>query len=59
MRAFLQDDWRERTSFLSMLRCGLVITRLALALAAFPAGGGGGGGEAELYGAIAGLALIT
>jgi hypothetical protein len=59
MRAFLQDDWRERTSFLSMLHCGLVIPCLALALAAFAAGGGGGGGEAELYGAIAGLALIT
>jgi tetratricopeptide (TPR) repeat protein len=44
MRAFLQDDWRERWSFLSMLHCGLVITGLALASAAFAAGGGGGGG---------------
>jgi hypothetical protein len=30
MRAFLQDDWRERWSFLSMLHCGLVISGLAL-----------------------------
>jgi tetratricopeptide (TPR) repeat protein len=45
MRAFLQDDWRERWSFLSMLRCGLVITGLALASAAFAAGDGGGGGR--------------
>ena len=44
MRAFLQDDWRERWSFLSMLHCGLAITGLALASAAFAAGGGGGGG---------------
>jgi tetratricopeptide (TPR) repeat protein len=43
MRAFLQDDWRERWSFLSMLHCGLVITGLAPASAAFAAGGGGGG----------------
>ena len=35
MRAFLQDDWRERWSFLSMLHCGLVITGLTLASAAF------------------------
>ena len=50
-----------------MLHCGLVITGLALASAAFAAGGGGGGGEAEeaaaqppmpraLWEAIAGLA---
>jgi hypothetical protein len=44
MRAFLQDDWRERWSFLSMLHCGLVIAGLALTSAAFVAGGGGGGG---------------
>ena len=44
MRAFLQDDWRGRWSFLSMLHCGLVIVGLALATAAFAAGGGGGGG---------------
>ena len=64
MRAFLQDDWRERWSFLSMLHCGLVITGLALASAAFAAGGGGGGAEAAaqppmpraLWEAIAGLA---
>ena len=67
MRAFLQDDWRERWSFLSMLHCGLVITGLALASAAFAAGGGGGAAEAEeaaaqppmpraLWEAIAGLA---
>jgi hypothetical protein len=40
MRAFLQDDWRERWSFLSMLHCGLEITDPALASAAFAAGGG-------------------
>ena len=66
MRAFLQDDWRERWSFLSMLHCGLVITGLALASAAFAAGGGGGGGAERaaaqppmpraLWEAIAGLA---
>jgi hypothetical protein len=64
MRAFLQDDWRERWSFLSLLHCGLVITGLALASAAFAAGGGGGGGGGAaqppmpraLWEAIAGLA---
>jgi hypothetical protein len=59
MRAFLQDDWRERWSFLSMLHCGSVITGLALASAAFAAGGGGGGSAADaraLLEAIAGLA---
>jgi hypothetical protein len=66
MRAFLQDDWRERWSFLSMLHCGLVITGLALASAAFAAGGGGvvgaEGAAAQppmrraLWEAIAGLA---
>jgi hypothetical protein len=40
MRAFRQDDWRERWSFLSMLHCGLEITVPALASAAFAAGGG-------------------
>jgi hypothetical protein len=66
MRAFLQDDWRELWSFLSMLHCGLVITGLALASAAFAAGGGGvvgaEGAAAQppmpraLWEAIAGLA---
>jgi hypothetical protein len=65
MRAFLQDDWRERWSFLSMLHCGLVITGPALASAAFAAGGGGvvgaeGAAQPQmpraLWEAIAGLA---
>ena len=73
MRAFLQDVWRERWSFLSMLHCGLVITALALASAAFAAGGVEAAEEAAaeaeeaaaqppmprvLWEAIAGLALI-
>jgi hypothetical protein len=68
MRAFLQDDWRERWSFLSMLHCGLVITGLAIASAAFAAGVVGAAAEAAaqppmpraLWEAIAGLvAAIT
>src|SRR6476646_3623083 len=43
-REFLQDDWRGRWSFLSILHCGLVFVGLALATAAFAAGGGDGGG---------------
>ena len=68
MRAFLQDDWRERWSFLSMLHCGLVITGLALPRPPSRLGAVGAAEEAAaqppmpraLWEAIAGLvAAIT
>ena len=44
MSLFFKRTGESAVSFLSMLNCGLVITGLALASAAFAAGGGGGGG---------------
>ena len=44
MSLFFKTTGESAVSFLSMLHCGLVITGLALASAAFAAGGGGGGG---------------
>ena len=54
MSLFFKTTGESAVSFLSMLHCGLVITGLALASAAFAAGGGGGGSATDASRAMGG-----
>ena len=54
MSLFFKTTGESAVSFLSMLHCGLVITDLALASAAFAAGGGGGGSATDASRAMGG-----